>query len=47
MWPKGLGLWVVGLIRNNILLDKAYELSIYLSKSIDQIVENHDKRRGL
>ena len=39
MWPKGLGFWdlgfgfrVLGLVRNNIFLDKAYELSTYLSK---------------
>jgi hypothetical protein len=32
MWPKGLGFRVLGLIRNNIFLDKAYELSTYLSK---------------
>jgi hypothetical protein len=29
MWPKGLGFWVLDLIRNNIFLDKAYELSTY------------------
>jgi hypothetical protein len=27
-----VGFWVLGLIRNNIFLDKAYELSTYLPK---------------
>jgi hypothetical protein len=45
MWPKGLGFRVLILIKINIFLDKAYEVSIYYLKFIDQIIENHDKRR--
>jgi hypothetical protein len=39
------GFRVLGLIRNNIFLDKTYELSTYNLKIIDQLIENHDKRR--
>jgi hypothetical protein len=35
------------LIINNIFLDKAYEIFIYLFKSIDQIIVNHDKCRDI
>ena len=36
---------VLGLLRNNIFLDKAYELSTYLSKAYWSNKKNHDKLR--
>src|ERR1700684_2550198 len=42
MWLKGLGFRVLNLITNNIFLDRSLN---YVLKFIDQIIENHDKRR--
>jgi hypothetical protein len=39
------GFRVLGLIRNNIFLDKAMNYLLIYLKFIDQILENHDKRR--
>ena len=45
MCPNGLGFRVLNLLENNIFLDRSLNyLFIYL-KFIDQIAENHDKRR--
>jgi hypothetical protein len=45
MWPKGLGFRVLGLIRNNIFLDKAMDYLLIYLNFFDQIIENHDKRQ--
>ena len=45
MWPKGLGFRVLNLIINNIFLDRSLNYLLIYLKFIDQIIENHDKRR--
>jgi hypothetical protein len=45
MWLKGLGFRVLNLITNNIFLDRSLNYLLIHVKFIDQIIENHDKRR--
>ena len=47
MWLKGLGFRVLNLLRNNIFLDRSLNYLLIYLKFIDQIIENHDKRRDL
>ena len=47
MWPKGLGFKVLNLVTNNIFLDRSLNYLLIYVKFIDQIIENHDKRRDL
>jgi hypothetical protein len=40
-----VGFWVLGLIRNNIFLEMPLKYLLIYLKLIDQIIENHNKRR--
>ena len=45
MWLKGLGFRILNLIINNIFLDRSLNYLLIHVNLIDQIIENHDKRR--